>query len=298
MNFRNFFIGNRWWGKVLGCFFGYIMAGPFGAFLGIIIGNFFDKGLTSHFSRSYWSQVTDKPSQIQKIFFNSVFSVMGNVAKVNGRVSENHIQMALHLMDELSLNKEQKDLAKQYFNEGKKETFKLNETLYQLKKACHFNTELLKLFMEIQYKAAQVDGLSTKKIQLLDDIFKTLGYIPLQQQYRYYEDLLNRWSQTRGHTGANHNTGQSHYSGQNSNHQNNANRYSNDYKLRESYDLLEISPNANKPEVKRAYRRMISKNHPDKLIAKGLPEAMIKIANAKTQQITKAYETICDSRGW
>ncbi len=50
--------------------------------------------------------------------------------------------------------------------------------------------------------------------------------------------------------------------------------------------------------MKRAYRRLISRNHPDKLIAQGLPEEMIKIANDKTQKITKAYEQICTSKGW
>ena len=42
----------------------------------------------------------------------------------------------------------------------------------------------------------------------------------------------------------------------------------------------------------------MSRNHPDKLISKGLPEEMIKIANEKTQNIRKAYEQICTSKGW
>ncbi len=55
---------------------------------------------------------------------------------------------------------------------------------------------------------------------------------------------------------------------------------------------------ASKQEVKKAYRRLLSRNHPDKLIAQGLPEAMIKVANEKTQKIMKAYELICRSKGW
>ena len=68
--------------------------------------------------------------------------------------------------------------------------------------------------------------------------------------------------------------------------------------LSQAYVLLDISPTSTKQEVKRAYRRLISRNHPDKLIAQGLPEAMIKVANNKTQQITKAYQQICTSKGW
>ena len=68
--------------------------------------------------------------------------------------------------------------------------------------------------------------------------------------------------------------------------------------LDHAYAILEVSPTSSKQDVKRAYRRLMSKNHPDKLIAKGLPESMIKIANEKTQAISKAYEQICESKGW
>jgi DnaJ like chaperone protein len=49
-------------------------------------------------------------------------------------------------------------------------------------------------------------------------------------------------------------------------------------------------------EVKRAYRRQMSQHHPDKLVAKGLPEEMIDIANRKTQDIKSAYDLIRKSR--
>ena len=45
-------------------------------------------------------------------------------------------------------------------------------------------------------------------------------------------------------------------------------------------------------EVKRAYRRLISQHHPDKLVSKGLPEEMMKMAAQKTDEIKKAYERI------
>jgi DnaJ like chaperone protein len=68
--------------------------------------------------------------------------------------------------------------------------------------------------------------------------------------------------------------------------------------LEQAYALLEIPTTANKTEVKKAYRRSISRNHPDKLIAKGVPEAMIRLANEKTHKLTQAYEMICKNKGW
>jgi len=50
--------------------------------------------------------------------------------------------------------------------------------------------------------------------------------------------------------------------------------------------------------VKRAYRKLMSQHHPDKLVAKGLPPEMIKLATEKTQHIRAAYDLIKESRGW
>ena len=40
----------------------------------------------------------------------------------------------------------------------------------------------------------------------------------------------------------------------------------------------------------------MNQNHPDKLIAKGLPEEMIKVANDKTQKIKSAYDRIKNTK--
>ena len=41
----------------------------------------------------------------------------------------------------------------------------------------------------------------------------------------------------------------------------------------------------------------MSQNHPDKLVAQGLPESMIAAAHERTQRILEAYETIKNHRG-
>jgi DnaJ like chaperone protein len=65
----------------------------------------------------------------------------------------------------------------------------------------------------------------------------------------------------------------------------------------QAYDVLGIDRTASDAEVKKAYRRLMNQHHPDKLIAKGLPEEMIRIATEKTQQIKQAYEQIKTDRG-
>jgi len=67
--------------------------------------------------------------------------------------------------------------------------------------------------------------------------------------------------------------------------------------LAEAYEALGVEKTATDAEVKKAYRRQMNQHHPDKLVAKGLPEEMIKLANEKTHEISAAYEEICKARG-
>ena len=289
MNIGQFLTQKHWWGKLLGALFGYLIGRGVGAFFGVLIGNLFDRGLAQHSSRAHWHYHQEKRAHVQKIFFTTTFAVMGHVAKADGRISEKEIAIAKQMMHEMRLSSKQKEIAKQYFTAGKQTAFNLNQSLEQFYKACHDNPELIKLFIDIQYQAATIEPLTDAKIKVLNNILQQLGFAPLYKQYRFFEDLgdtiFNTDSQYSSH---NHN--KQHYEQRS--------QYQSYSPLAHSYAILEVSSEASKQEVKRAYRRLISRNHPDKLIAQGLPEAMIKLANNKTQQITKAYEEICKNKGW
>jgi DnaJ like chaperone protein len=68
-------------------------------------------------------------------------------------------------------------------------------------------------------------------------------------------------------------------------------------RVAQAYEVLGVSRDASDGEVKKAYRRLMNQNHPDKLVAKGLPESMMKVAEEKTRQIRAAYELLRDARG-
>lgn len=286
MNLREFFVSNRWWGKLFGAFLGYLIGGSAGAFFGLLIGNFVDRLMLEYYNRPYWYYRAEKRQAIQRIFFEATFSVIGHIAKADGRISQEEINMAMALMNDMGLNHKQKRAAKRFFNQGKAANFDLRAILDSLQEVCHDNPELLKLFMDIQYRAAQTDGLSEKKIQVLDLVFRRMGFAPLHEQYRFYADF-GQYAEQQSQSG--------YYQQRDSSRRG---EQRTEEVLVQAYAILELNPNANKQEIKRAYRRLISRNHPDKLIAQGLPEEMIKMANDKTQKITKAYERICTSRGW
>ena len=290
INFRQFFVSHVWWGKFLGAILGFLIAGSLGAIVGILVGNFFDRGLAEHFSNPLWQYHMEKREEIKTLFYETVFSVMGHLAKTDGRVSEQEIEFAKKLMGQLRLHRSQRKKAIQCFNQGKKADFNLLETLIQFRTNTNSNPGLTRIFIDIQYRAALEDRLTTSKIKTMDFILKSLGFAPIYDLSQFYEDLFSIYrTDEKQHTKNKKHGYDSANQNQYSAHQN---------PLVKAYALLGLSPNSNQKEVKQAYRKMISRNHPDKLMAQGLPEQTIKSANEKTQQICKAYEQICSSRGW
>ena len=58
------------------------------------------------------------------------------------------------------------------------------------------------------------------------------------------------------------------------------------------YEVLGVTAGATDDEIKTAYRNLIRENHPDKLVAKGVPQEFINLANAKMAGINDAYDRI------
>lgn len=271
----------KFWGKLIGAFCGFLLAGPLGLFLGLIIGHFFDRGLMQQWPA--WPFNAGTTGKAQQAFFNATFLVMGHLAKADGRVSEAEIRAAREIMRRMGLDEEQRKRAIELFEEGKQPTFDLKDTLDQLAVACHNNKVLLRLFVELQMQTALADGqLSSAKQQILQTIAQRLGFAPLnfvffqdffdfQQAYQQGSQYYQYHQQQRPASSRSH--------------------------LQEAYTVLGVEASASDVEIKRAYRRLMNQHHPDKLISKGLPEEMLKLATEKTQQIKAAYDTICAARG-
>jgi DnaJ like chaperone protein len=276
MNLHSFFNGQSFWGKVLGGAFGFIMGGPAGALFGILVGNFFDKGLSQHLNRPYWELYTQRQTPVYHAFINTTFQIMGYIAKADGRVSENAIQFAKHTMEDLRLNRVQIEAAKKHFNAGKAPDFDAFNALTTFKRTMHSHHSLMMSFLSIQYQAAVHDGLSFSRLQALNLVFQSLGFAPIQQQRYYYdENPFSSHQQPPPFPPKQHSL-----------------------TLAEAFSILNVDTQAPKSTVKQAYRRLISRTHPDKLMAQGKSEVEIKHANDKTQKIRKAYETICAAKGW
>lgn len=257
-----------WWGKVVGGTFGFMMGGPLGALMGAALGNYFDGGVDG--IRMDDSLGLGATERVQSVFFSTTFAVMGYIAKSDGKVTQDEIALAENVMHQMRLNQQQRTVAINLFNEGKKDGFPIHEVLAQFKRESFRRRNLIQMFLEIIIATAFADGsLHTKEQQLLEEIAKDLGY-----NHSQFSQLLGRLS------------GQDHFShGQSASD-----------KLSAAYEILAVSASVSEADLKKAYRKLMSQHHPDKLVAKGLPEEMMDIATQKTQEIKAAYDLIKSSR--
>ncbi|CAM4465598.1 MAG: Co-chaperone protein DjlA [Legionellaceae bacterium] len=255
-----------WFGRFMGIIIGFLLLGMVGIFIGFILGYQLDRYFDSILRKGRWV--------VQSAFFDTTFKVLGYIAKADGRVSEREIQAARHIMQRLGLNEEQRLKAIKLFNQGKEGQINLLYEINQLKQACQQQRTLLQHFLEIQLQMAFADGyLSVNKQAILQQICTHLGIAPVNPSAFGFQYQQN----------------QSSYSNQKP--------YSSSSSLEEAYSLLNISKTVTDVEVKKAYRKLMSQNHPDKLVAKGLSESAIKLATEKTQKIKAAYEVVCAARG-
>ena len=269
------------WGKLLGGTFGFLIGGPIGAMIGGSLGHGFDASLKNfsledHSGDSEPGLGPGETDRVQMVFFSTVFSVMGHLAKADGRVSPDEIAWAEAVMEKMRLPAELRKAAIDLFNEGKKDSFELDPIMLQFKTECHRRSHLMQMFLEIQIQAVLSDGVMDRKEEIiLMHISRLLGV-----QEAVFRQLVSLVSAS---IGAGSQRQQSAPAG---------------LSPASAYEILGVNKNAEKNDVKNAYRRLMSQHHPDKLVAKGLPEEMIAIATEKTQQIQKAYEVVKTAKGW
>ena len=144
-------------GKLLGAIFGALIGGLFGSLIGLWIGHLFDRALSNSQVAFLFETVRDR-SQIQQQFFETVFLLMGHMAKADGRVSEDEIQAARNVMQQMRLTEEQKQHAIELFTRGKDEGFDVDSQVRSYVQTAHGNRMLSQMMLEILVMSSMADG--------------------------------------------------------------------------------------------------------------------------------------------
>jgi len=205
---------------------------------------------------------------VQQQFLDSTFAVMGALCKADGVVTRNEIKTVEALFQRLHLNAQQRESAKAAFQRGKAPDYDLDADLVKLARVCRGRGPMLQMFLQLQLSAIAADGqVHPAEHDLLVRVARGLGLS--EADVAQLEALLRASG-----------TGPS----------------SRD-RLQDAYAALGVDASASDDEVKRAFRRLMSRNHPDKIAGRGMPESMRELAEEKSREINTAYNLIKDKRG-
>ena len=251
-----------WKGVIFGALIGLLITrSSWGAALGAVIGYMLDPKAGIRVANSAGT------TSISGEFFRTAFEIMGYVAKSDGRVSEAEIDAARKLMRELNLGPADINAAIDCYRTGKSAGYDADASVERLRESCGLRYDLLRAFVELQLRAALAgNGISPPVRAILARIAARLGLSGLE--FAHLESAV-RARHSRSGTGS----------------------------LAECYAELEVEATMSDQEITKAYRRQMSRHHPDKLVANGLPESMAQMAKEKTQRIQEAYADIRAARG-
>ena len=271
-----------WKGKIIGGTLGFMFGGPLGAIAGAGLGHLFDQSgkydrieqnrqwgfdpedlfnaRSSRFT-GYTNRRLNEAEYKQMTFFVGTFSMLARLVKADGEVREVELSAVDSFMRrDLMLDPASMASAKQIFNTALAADEPYEKLAGQFYKAFKSQPQILELLLDILFRVASSDGKVSKPEGKL--ILETARIFNVQQWQ--YDRIKERYVTV-------------------------SDRH---------YAILNCTPNDPDEVIKKNYRKLVSENHPDKVMAKGVPEEFIEIATRKFQEIQKAYEEIRKERGF
>ncbi len=256
---------------------GYLLGGPLGGLAGVALGHNIEKGVgvvRRHIAPGFGS---GEKSRVRAAYFTATFSVMGHLARSDGSITKREISIAKKVMAQMKLSEEQKIAAGRLFNEGKRADFPYNTVLTQFKHECQRQRSLMRFFLETQLHAVLADGvLHYQEKRLLMEMASCFEFS--ENEFEKLSALICRQHGIAGSaTSVPERTRP---------------------KFKDAYAVLGVTQKEDPVVIRKAYRRLVSQHHPDKLVAKGLPEEMMRSATEKIQEIKSAYDQIKKAKGF
>jgi DnaJ like chaperone protein len=264
-----------YWGRIIGTFVGAVagvlLVSPVLKILSVAAGYFagrqFDRGFAAH--RHAFEDLGPASSRISEEYVRALFTCMGHVAKADGRVSEEEIRAARLVMHRLNLSPAQVRKAIHWFDEGKQAGFPLVQTVRELRRVHARRADQRTLFVRLLLEVVLAGSrLRARERTLIWTICTELeiGRVELAQLEAM---ILAQKGFRRSPAGT-----------------------ADTARLRRAYTVLGIDESSTNDEIKRAYRRLMNRNHPDKIAGNNPDEAAIANAERRTREIRGAYEML------
>lgn len=240
--------------------------------LNLLINRPYQQAMTSRLNGSEPEVVVPDGGRTQRLFTKAMFALMGRIAKMDGRVTRDNVEYADTIMALMGLRAAAKKQAIAYFNLGKDPNTDVLRMLGSLAWYIGARSTLASLFVKIQCRAAfSKVGVCLQEKLMLQEVAMIFGFTREEFQdicveiYRMTGRPLTE-SDNRNQT------------------------------INNAYFTLQLRPDVDDGEIRRAYLRMMSRYHPDKLMRDQLSDDALKLAQEKSTAIRHAYETICGLR--
>lgn len=248
---------------------GALLGALFGGFAGLIIG-----GLIGYAAGFVVRQLVVGSLRVaQSQLIDSTFAIMGALCKADNVVTRDEINAVERIFGMLKLHGELREQAKTAFNRGKQSGFDLDAAVDNFAQISRGRGPLVQLFLQLQCMAVAADGrVDPSEHAMLVRIAMRLGLT--EADVSQLEALLRAAMGGPSATGG----------------------PPQEDRLGDAYAALGITADAKPAEIKRAYRKLISQNHPDKLAARGLPESMRPVAEERSRELNAAYDLIKSAR--
>jgi DnaJ like chaperone protein len=262
------------WGKLIGFIIGVsLFRHPLAIAVCVLLGHLFDRGVES----------ADDAAPLS--FVAPLFGLAGAIAKSDGRVSEAEIAATEQLMARMQLSSELRHAAIAQFTAGKQPGYSTTDAIAQLRAWTRGRRDRSFILIDLLLDIVCADGpLAPAKLAIVRELCAALGIderqligIAVMKGYTYvapdhWEEYVNAQRDDRARGAA-----------------------SGAPRSKDPYAVLGIERNASDAEVKRAYRKLMSQHHPDKL--GNVPDELKRRAEERARDINTAYERIRNERG-
>jgi len=252
-----------WFGKIVGGSIGYVIAGPLGAVAGVALGHSLDdqldKAQAQAQARYRAAQRADprlSPLETsQYVYFVTTFSLLAKMAKADGVVTKDEINLVEQFIRrDLGLSQQMRQAAINIFSEAKDSDHSFESFAQQFHQHFRLAPAMLLGMLDMLYRVAMADGvLHPSEEHLLKTAARMLN-IPYQADSNLRQAYVKS-----------------------------------DDKY---YAILGVSREDSFDTIKKRFRTLSGEHHPDKAIAKGMPEEFVQLATKKFQEINEAYEHI------
>ena len=202
-------------------------------------------------------------------FVRALFGCMGHLAKSDGRVSEDEIRAARLIMHRLGLTPAGVRRAIGWFDDGKKPGFPLVQTVREVRRVSARGAGKRTLFLRLLLEVVLAKpSLRREERAMIWTVCSELdiGRVELAQLEAMIRAQKGFKRSPAGDADA--------------------------ARVRNAYVTLGVDPEASNDEIKKAYRRLMNRNHPDKIAGSNPDAAVVAEAERRTREVRSAYEML------